>query len=237
MHRKFYVISILLILCLQAYPYGEKSIEKMVDGVIWLAPPSLKGFLSAYRGNLIDGIKDTIKKDHNLKFNDLIKNLEIEINELKTLVSTHPSFEMVAYKFGKSAGIVFLLDDPLRETDDKRIMAIRDDYKKYIEIKISKLILTFDGYDNPPFEKPIKSYFEKRSEAFERYRDALLFCYFKEGKLISSKNFDDKSNAFGVAQVILSRSVSDAAKVYLEIWKSMGGDLEDTPYLEKRGKK
>ncbi len=236
-HKKYVIAFLLLSITFNFFSYGEKSVEKLVDGIIWLSPPSLKGFLGVYKKSVIEGVKDTLMRDKSLSSEEIASRLEKEMDEIKKIPSSQPSFETIAYKFGKSAGFVFLLDDPFREESSEEVEKIKEDYYRYIESRIDRLVLTFDGYDNPPFEKPIAKYFDKRRGDFKRYIDSVLFCYFPDGKMVSSKTFDDRSNAFGVAQIILSRSVSDAAKVWLEMWKNMDGDLKDTPFLEKRVRK
>lgn len=208
----------------------------MVDSCIWLSSPSLKGFLAVYKKEIIGGVKEVMESDFNLPSETISSKLQKEFEALPVIASKQPSFEVIANRFGRIAGYVFLLDDPLRKTKEKRVLEINKDYKNYIESKISKLVLTFDGYENPPIEYPFPDYFKKRSKDFQRYIDSILFCYYPEGKRVSSKTFDDKSNAFGAAQRILSRSVSDTAKIWFEIWKKMDGDIKGTPFLNKKGK-
>lgn len=218
------------------FAYGEATIEKMVDSCIWLSSPSLKGFLGVYKKEVIAGAAEVLEVDTDSTTEAICAKLQNEFKELPILAERQPLFEIIANKFGRIAGYVFLLNDPFRESVDEKALEIREDYKKYIDSQISKIVLTFDGYDNPPLENPFCNYFQKRREDFKRYIDSILFCYFPEGKRVSSKSFDDRSNAFGAAQRILSRSVSDAAKVWLEVWKKMDGDIKGTPFLEKKGK-
>ncbi|MCX7830824.1 MAG: hypothetical protein N2445_07185 [Acidobacteria bacterium] len=234
--KKIAIAVLLLFLSISFFAYGEATVEKMVDSCIWLSSPSLKGFLGVYKKEVIKGVNEVLETDFNSSTELICQKLQNEFEEMPLLASRQPSFEVIANKFGRIAGYVFLLNDPLRESKDERSAEIKQDYKKYIDLKISKLILTFDGYDNPPLENPFCKYFEKRQGDFQRYIDSILFCYFPEGKKVSSKTFDDRSNAFGAAQRILSRSVSDAAKVWLEVWKKMDGDTKGTPFLDKKGK-
>ena len=89
---------------------------------------------------------------------------------------------------------------------------------------------SFDGYDAPPLAGNLQTYLDRRMAFEGRYREAVLFCYFPKGERVSSDTFDDRSNAFGVAQVMLSHAASDAAKAWLQVWQAMDGDLSATPY-------
>lgn len=224
----------LAIISTGVFAYGEKTTEKMVESAVWLAPPSLKGLLTAYKKEIISGVTETLGSQSGKQDAELCSALEEEMALLPNLASKQSSFEQIAYHFGKAAAIVFLLDDPFRNSEDARVKEICPDYKQYMESRISKQFLTFDGYASPAFEPPVSSYFGKRKEHFPRYVSSVLFCYFPQGERVSSKTFDDRSNAFGVAQIILSKSVSDAAKVWLHVWKAMDGDVSGTPYLKEK---
>lgn len=233
---KTLILLSLLVFSLSLFSYEKATVEKMIDSCIWLSSPSLKGFLSVYKKEVIEGANEVQESDFNLNSEAICEKLQREFEELPVIASRQPSFEVIANRFGRIAGYVFLLDDPLRESKDEKALEIKQDYSKYIDLKIPKLILTFDGYENPPLKNSFCEYFQKRKEDFQRYLDSILFCYYPDGKRVSSKTFDDRSNAFGAAQRILSRSVSDTAKVWFEVWKKMDGDISGTPFLEKKGK-
>jgi hypothetical protein len=230
-------ILTLFFLSTAVFSYGQKTTEKMADSAVWLAPPSLKGLLTVYRANIIEGVKETLDSEADSKDIDLYKKLEEEMALLPKLAAKQSSFEQIAYHFGKIAAFVFILDDPFRIGEDTQVNDISADYKEYIDRKISKHILTFDGYSTPAFETPVSVYFEKRKTRFPRYIQSVLYCYYPSGERVSSSTFDDRSNAFGVAQIIVSRTISDTAKIWFHIWKAMDGDIEGTPFLKERGKK
>lgn len=219
------------------FSYEQKTIDKMVEGSVWLAPPSLKGLLAVYRKNILEGVTETMESGASLTDGELCLLLEEEMELLPRLAKKQSSFEQIAYHFGRAAAFVFLLNDPFRLNEEKEAKEISADYKKYIEKKLPRLILTFDGYSSPRLEKPLEKYFDKRRLNFPRYVDSVIYCYFPNGKRVSSQTFDDRSNAFGVAQIVLSKSVSDTAKVWVIVWKAMDGGTKGTPFLEKGGKK
>ncbi len=233
---KTFLIVSLALLSTGAFAYGEKTTEKMVDSAVWLAPPSLKGMLTVFRKDILAGTKENLEAWTGKPDGELYAALEEEMALLPRLASKQSSFEQIAYHFGKVAALVFLLDDPFRNNEDSRVKEISSDYKEYMERKVTKHILTFEGYASPAFETPVSGYFEKRKAAFPRYVESVLYCYFPAGERVSSKTFDDRSNAFGVSQIVLSKSVSDAAKVWLHVWKSMDGDVSGTPFLKDKEK-
>lgn len=216
--------------------FGPAALNKMTGATLQLAPASLRSALGAYRGILDRGIMDTMVKEGRKSSADILLALQGEMGEIPTLPKKQAPFEDVAYRFGKVAALAFLLNDPLRESDDPRVSAVREDYRGYVDRKLPLMPLAFDGYENPPMAGDASGYFDLPGHAQRRvrYREAVLFCYYPKGKQVSSTSFDDRSNAFGVAQAVASHAVSDAAKTWFQIWKAMDGDLSATPYYHPK---
>ena len=202
----------------------------MTASTLRLAPASLRGVLAAYRGYVDRGLLDAVEKERNQPSGVLTAVLQTEIQQIPDLAKRQTPFEEVAYRFGRVAGLAYLLNDPLRDPRDPKLAAICDDYRGYLERKLPLMPLTFDGYDDPPMEGDADAYFRAGLARQARYREALLFCYYKDGRQLSSDTFDDRSNAYGVAQSIASHAVSDAAKTWFYLWGAMDGDLSATPY-------
>jgi hypothetical protein len=128
------------------------------------------------------------------------------------------------------AGLVWLLNDPFLENAEPALRDVEGDYARYVERKLPLLVLSFDGWKSPPLTGDLAGYFGQRALSARRYREALKTCYYPEGKRVSSETFDDRSNAFGVAQAALSHAASDIAKVWARVWGTMGGDLSAAPF-------
>lgn len=212
--------------------FGPAAIEKMTGATLRLAPASLRSALGAYRGLVDRGVHDTIHQHGRQPSTVLVAVLQTEFLEIPGLPRRKSPFEDVAYRFGRVAALNYLLNDPLREGVDERLASVRGDYRGYLDRKLPLMPLVFDGYDNPPLSGDAGEYFSHaaRAQRAERYREALLFCYYPGGKQVTSATFDDRSNAFGVAQAAASHAVSDAAKSWFHIWRAMDGDLSATPY-------
>ncbi|MCI4397373.1 MAG: hypothetical protein JHC34_00895 [Acidobacteria bacterium] len=216
-----------------ALAYGPGVLAKMTSSTLKLAPASLRGVLTSYRKYVDQGVRDTIDKEGRQPGPVLVSAIQEEITQMSELPKRQAPFEEVAYRFGRVAALAFLLNDPLRDSSDPKIIAVREDYAGYMERKLPKMPVAFDGYDSPPMQGDAGSYFQQRFKGQERYREALLFCYYPpSGKAVSSETFDDRSNAFAVVQAIASHAVSDAAKMWFYIWKAMDGDISATPFYQ-----
>jgi hypothetical protein len=215
---------------LPACAYGPATVKRMADVTLRLAPVSLRRALLDYREHLDRGIEETLQGYGGARREDLLAEAEREYALIPTLPRTLEPFERIAWHFGRFAALVYLVNDPLAGTDDARVREIHQDYFAYLEGKLPLMVLTFDGYESPPFTGDVRAYLGRRLQGGGRYRDGILFCYFPDGKRVSSKTFDDQSNAFGSAQAILSHAASDAAKLWFYTWRSMEGDDSATPF-------
>lgn len=230
MIRRGAMVLLAAVAPLACFAYGPQTVKRMVTDTVLLAPAALHSAVGAYRTDLDQGVEDALKQNGRDSADALISILESEAQRIPGLARQQADFSRIAYHFGYAAGLVYLLNDPLIRSADPKVAAIREDYSAYIERKLPLLIISFDGYEHPEMGADLGAYFQARQSSLQRYRDAILFCYYPHGELVSSMTFDNRSNAFGAAQVILSHSVSDAAKLWYRLWKSMDGDLSATPY-------
>ncbi len=208
----------------------------MTDVTLRLAPPSLRTILLTNRDQLERGISEALESQGPAPPEELLAESQKEFAGIPRLSSTQAPLPVIAYHFGKLAGLVFAANDPFTRGDDKRAREVREDYFRYVERKLPLMVFSFDGYDAPPLKGNLEAYLAERQGRDARYREGVLFCYFPSGTRVASETFDDRSNAFAVAQVILSHAVSDAAKAWLQVWQAMDGDLSATPYYRPSGK-
>lgn len=223
-------LSLIAAVSLQTAAYGPETVKRMTDVTLRLAPHSLRAALLAHRDHLDRGVADALNAYASSPARDILAEAQREFAGIPALPNAQVPLEQIAYHFGKLAGLVYAANDPFTRGQDGRARVIRQDYQRYIERKLPLMVFVFDGYTAPPLESDLRSYLSARMAGEERYREAVLFCYYVEGRRVSSRTFDDRSNAFGTAQVILSHGVSDAAKAWLQVWQAMDGDLSATPY-------
>jgi hypothetical protein len=212
--------------------YGPATTRRMAEVTLRLAPPSLRSALLAEREQLDRGISDALSDYGTSSREQVLAEAQREFAGIPGLTSVQAPFPQVAYHFGKLAGLVYVANDPFARSGDGRARAVRQDYMQYVERKLPLVVFSFDGYASPPVEGDLGKYLAARMAGGGRYVESVLFCYFPPGGgRVPSSTFDDRSNAFGSAQVILSHAASDAAKAWLQVWQAMDGDLRGTPYL------
>ncbi|MGC8762836.1 MAG: hypothetical protein ACP5VN_04280 [Acidobacteriota bacterium] len=209
---------------------GPRAARRTVDAALRLSPASLRSVLLAHRRDVDRGFEEALAEGRGRTRGDLVDRLRGETDRAPRLSRERAPFASVAHSFGRMAGLVWLLNDPFLENAEPALREVEGDYARYVERKLPLLILSFDGWRSPPLENDLSGYFAQRALSAERYRAALKTCYYPEGKRVSSETFDDRSNAFGVAQAALSHAASDTAKVWARVWGTMGGDLSAAPF-------
>jgi hypothetical protein len=220
---------------LGTWAYGPATVKRLTDVSLRLAPPALRSALLAYRPELDRGVAEALSSYGTAPRPAVVEAAQHEFDLLPTLPRDQAPFQVIAYHFGRLAGLVYAVNDPLLEGKDARALEVHADYLGYVERKLPLMIFAFDGYDRPPLDGDLTTYLSARLRGEVRYRDAVLFCYFPKDTRVSSDTFDDRSNAFGVAQVFLSHAVSDAVKAWVGVWKAMDGDLSATPFYHPEG--
>jgi hypothetical protein len=221
---------LLLLAPLSLFAFGPAAQRRAAEAALRLSPAALRSVLLSHRTDLDRGLAEALNEFAGASEEALVAALEREASLPEPLAEERAPFSRVALHFGRAAGIVLLLNDPVSPGSDPRLTSVRADYDRYVDRKLPLLVLSFDGWDTPSMEGDLKAYFRARRVSSARYREALLTCYYPGGRRASSDTFDDRSNAFGVAQVALSHAASDAAKAWRRMWAAMDGDLAATPF-------
>lgn len=229
--RRLWGAGALLVLApLLLFALSPRASRRTVDAALRLSPASLRSVLLAHRREVDGGFEEALAEGRGRPRGELVERLQGEMEKAPRLSRDRAPFPAVARSFGRMAGFVWLLDDPFLENPEPALRDVEGDYARYVERKLPLLILSFDGWRSPPLTGDLSGYFGRRALSAQRYREALKTCYYPEGKRVSSETFDDRSNAFGVAQAVLSHAASDIAKVWARAWGTLGGDLSAAPF-------
>jgi len=116
-------------------------------------------------------------------------------------------------------------NDPLAVShDDPREARYAHAYQQYVDSALGRFRLVYYGWDSRLMtdDDPERVI----GEAFTRSRELYPFVgeeFYRTGRLRSWKDFDDKSVAFGVGGVALSRGLTDFANICAWVWAGGGG--------------
>lgn len=220
------VLSLFLPLALPAY--GPKTVSRMTEATLRVAPVSLRAALLAYEKDLRAGVEEGLA----VRDPDVGEAAATVAATIPALAEKRAPFSEIARAYGRLAGLAFLANDPFRGHESGVLKGLRGDYYGYVERVLPKLVLTFDGY-RVAGGVGARDFLAGREPWLARYRKALASDYFPGNRRVSSDTFDDLSNAFGTAQAVLSHAASDAANLWLVSWEAMNGDTAATPYLKR----
>jgi len=135
------------------------------------------------------------------------------------------ALEDLVEELGVLAVRVIDANDPLAVVhDDPREIRYSQAYQAYVDSVLGRVRLVYYGRDDGlALDGDLGGVVEG---AFERGRELYPFVgeeFYRTGSLRSWKVFDDRSVAFGVAGVALSRGLTDFANICNWVWAGGGG--------------
>ena len=109
---------------------------------------------------------------------------------------------------------------------DDRHESFHPRYARYVEDRLPRIRFVFHGFRDPALADGDVEAFARRlaRESREDY-PAVVRSYFPEGREATAQDFDDRSVAFAVASLSVSRAVTATARVWLLAWHRAHGDL------------
>jgi hypothetical protein len=153
--------------------------------------------------------------------------------EIRTLMEERRSPRRIVYEFGTLAHLVADLAFPLNASDaDPREPLYRDAYRRYIETKLGRIPFVFDRLPPPDIVHGDLKAFALASarRAADNYRP-IGPAFRDDGTPAGPNALDERSVPFGVASLAYSHAVSNITWVWMHTWKSVNGDMSDTPAL------
>ena len=213
-----------------------------------LMPPLLARQLVRYSEEVKSGALAPFKTDdpeyHVLnadgRYGQAAQRIEQETAKIVTMLNNHVPLSQVAYELGVVSHYVSDVASPLATSDgDPREATYASDFARYAERNLGKFPTVFDGfYDFDRAAFTTEGYLRAVSERANRLYPILGQAYYPDGKtgMASSTSFDDRSPAFGIAQLSYNHAVSAVANVWLYIWREAHGDISGSSNYVTAGK-
>ena len=205
-----------------------------------MMPDGLRRILQRNRRSLRDGMRDAraaaarTPLDHRqgpAALEGTAARLAASTGRITDLLDRRAPMRQVARELGAAAHWVADLSNPFRGVPAG---AAEDVYGPrfaiYIEEKLPRLRVVFEGYSDPLLEAgDVEAFGRHLADQSRSYLDDLLGAYrrFDNGERAA---FDERSVPFGVAALTYSRTVTDTARIWLAAWRAAHGDLAGLPY-------
>ncbi len=155
---------------------------------------------------------------------DLVLGAELETRRAMTALRTPVPLGDLVEDLGVLAVCVADANDPLAVSDaDPREPTYGDAYRRYVDSILGRVRLVYYGRDAGLLGGRLGA---TLTAAVQRSRNLYPYVgqeFYRTGQLRDWRSFDDRSVAFGVAGVALSRAMTDVANVAAYVWKGGGG--------------
>jgi hypothetical protein len=109
---------------------------------------------------------------------------------------------------------------------DRRHPEFHRDYARFVESRLPRIRVVFDGFEDAALAAgDIDAFARRLVRETRRDYPAVVRSYFPDGRERLPQDFDDRSVAFGVASLEVSRAVTATARAWLFAWHRAHGDL------------
>lgn len=221
-----------------AQAFTPRTRDTVVEKSVTLMPGALARQLRRHARALHEGAQAGLDRTgihRELNDPELIgRALEKEAQRAVALLDDHAPMREVVRTFGRLAQLTTDLSFALNVcNDDPREDQFFDDFALYVERKLPKFAVTFEGYAEPHLAGDDLPGFAAAIAATAR-RDygGIVLSYFPVGRSRHPSDFDERSVAFAAASLETSLAVTSTARLWLYVWHRAGGDLTGTPFLE-----
>lgn len=120
--------------------------------------------------------------------------------------------------------------------DDPREAGIYGDFSQFIEDRLPRIRVTFDGFADPNLERgDVAGFAASVASRARRDYEGILRSYHPEGREATPQDFDDRSVAFAAASLEVSLAVTATARAWLYAWHNANGDLGGAPLFGTAG--
>lgn len=159
---------------------------------------------------------------------DARQALRTELDRQIRLLAGTPAFDDVVFQFGRIARLVYGLNawkSYVRAAGDDRFLA---DFSLFAQRKTPKFVPVFYDYSTLLFrDRDPDAYMTRIIQRNEDYTRRILDIYRAGG---NSRQFDERSPAFGLAALQYSHTITDIANLWLFCWREANGDMAGTPF-------
>ncbi|HZI94152.1 MAG TPA: hypothetical protein VFE84_07895 [Patescibacteria group bacterium] len=220
--------------------------SRVAREAVRLMPLSLRGVLESHLDDLNAGARQAADDEsspwHHQDHGQTAPCAAARVEELTasavSMIDAHRPFADVAVQLGALSHFIGDLNNPLQvSSDDPREIQYFHDYMEYVESNIDKFPLVFYGWKEPSLDGPgapgPRVFSERIATRARQYYVRLGQAYAANNPAPLAQRFDVRSLPFAIGSLSYSHSVTDTARIWLEIWERAHGDLRGTPYLAR----
>lgn len=238
MKVRFLALFLLLTLCIG---WTSRTHQMIVVEASKLTPYELKLLIKGHRQEILEGAISPLRgakdESHYLLVDGSFGKAHLRIDsEAAAVIKEMRSGKLDIGDFCRRLGIishyVAEVNNPLLTGDLKRESGwFYNNFVKYTDSKMDTFVRTFDGYRNGFLENGDFQGFAIASAIRSAgWFEPLKNIYAMNRQKNLGYDFDDKSIPYATAALAYNYSVTDTAKVWYYIWRSLKGDMSYAPY-------
>jgi hypothetical protein len=222
-----------------AAAWAPETRVRMVDEALRLMPAALRRAFETHREALLRGMLEPMatedSADHRPPWSQgrLEASVEAEVGALLETLRRQAGFDVIARRFGAVAHYVADAGFPpgASKTDGARRYA---SFSWFCEDRRGRFPVVFYGHEDPALAAADWRGFAVREMTRASDDDLeLARAYRAAGDSPDPAGFDDRSVPFAVGSLAYSRSITNIARVWLNIWEQAGGDMGRIPYWNR----
>lgn len=214
-----------------AYAFTPKTRALVVERATSLMPHALRRQMKRHSRALYSGALegvDLVGPGHAaLDPGRADQELAAAIDEVTLAIESRQPMREIARRFGRVARLTSDLSFALHVgPSDPRESGFYLDYARFVESRLSRIRVTFDGFADPRLARgDVPAFARAVGERARRDYDGIVRSYHPEGRRSVSADFDDRSIAFASASLEVSLAVTATAKAWIFAWHRANGDL------------
>jgi len=190
-------------------------------------PVSLKSIFEKRESWLIRGYRQMEVPDTRV---EIRSKLRCEIDILHLMLADLSSINDITLQFGGIARLVCEKNEWRHFFAKAGKSGFLTDYQKYVRLKRSRFVAVFYEYSSLLFkDKDLDGYMDQVDEIYQDYAQRVIQLYLEGG---SSRTFNDRSPAFGLASLHYSHTISEIANIWLFCWHEANGDMTGVPFYK-----
>jgi hypothetical protein len=225
-----------LFVSFSAWGWTPVADERIATRASRLAPPDMRLLITKYDKDFKRGLQLAARAESDAHRRartgtQLSVQLDAEISEAVHLMRNERQVGPFVEKLGVIAHLLAAANNPFHAPGaDPRLRSVQKDYESYFERRMGTYPTVFYGLR---INRDVPGYLDRVVRRTDAFVPLLNEEYFRGGRTRSSKEFDDRSTAYGVASISYSRAVTDVINVYYYIWREAGGDVRTAAVLQK----
>jgi len=225
--KRFAPALIFLLPALPLHAWTPAADHQIAIRAARLAPRDLRVLLAHMQKHYLAGVDAAVTDERKQEHRPYLRQqIQRETSAIISMIRTDQPMNHVMVRLGVLSHLIGDANNPFHVDTGPELEASHTDFEHYFEARMSHFPTVYYGRDLH-FERVLDQAFT-RTASMTPLMDAE---YFRGGMRRTSRDFDDRSTAFGVASVCYSHAVTDIANVYTYIWKEAGGDVREVPSL------